>query len=58
MEWWLQENDIKIHSIHNEGKSVVTEKFIRTLTLVRVGFLGVRFAVAGGVKLLSPVHSI
>ena len=28
---WLQVNDIVMHSIHNEGKSVVTERFIRTL---------------------------
>ena len=28
---WLQDNDIEMHSIHNEGKSVVTERFIRTL---------------------------
>ena len=28
---WLKDNDIEIYSIHNEGKSVVTERFIRTL---------------------------
>ena len=28
---WLISNDIKIHSIHNEGKSVVAERLIRTL---------------------------
>ena len=28
---WLKDNDIEIHSIHNEGKSVVAERFIRTL---------------------------
>ena len=28
---WLQDNDIEMHSVHNEGKSVVTERFIRTL---------------------------
>ena len=27
---WLKENDIKIYSIHNEGKFVVAERFIRT----------------------------
>ena len=31
MKSWLQDNDIEMHSRHNEGKSVVTEKFIRTL---------------------------
>ena len=28
---WLKENDIAMHSTHNEGKSIVAEKFIRTL---------------------------
>ena len=28
---WLRDNDIEIYSIHNEGKSVVAEIFIRTL---------------------------
>ena len=28
---WLKDNDIKICSIHNEGKSVVAERFIITL---------------------------
>ena len=28
---WLQDNDIVMYSIHNEGKSVVAERFIKTL---------------------------
>ena len=28
---WLQDNDIVIHSANNEGKSVIAERFIRTL---------------------------
>ena len=28
---WKKDNDIEMHSIQNEGKSVVAEKFIRTL---------------------------
>ena len=28
---WLKDNNIEIHSTHNEGKSVVSEGFIRTL---------------------------
>ena len=28
---WLKDNDIKMYSIHSEGKSVVAERFIRTL---------------------------
>ena len=28
---WLQDNDIVMYSIHNEGKSVVAERFIRAL---------------------------
>ena len=30
MKSWLQKNDIEIYSTHNEGKSVVAERFIRT----------------------------
>ena len=28
---WLKDNDIEMYSIHNEGKSVVAERFIGTL---------------------------
>ena len=28
---WLKDNDIEMYSIRNEGKSVVAERFIRTL---------------------------
>ena len=28
---WLKENDISMYSTYNEGKSVVAERFIRTL---------------------------
>ena len=28
---WLQDNNIEMYSTHNEGKSVVAERFIRTL---------------------------
>ena len=28
---WLRGNDIVMYSTHNEGKSVVAERFIRTL---------------------------
>ena len=31
METWLKDDDIEIYSTHNQGKSVVTERFIRTL---------------------------
>ena len=31
MESFLQINDIEIHSTHNEGKSVIAQRFIRTL---------------------------
>ena len=31
MELWLQKNDIDIYSTHIEGKSVVAERFIKTL---------------------------
>ena len=28
---WLEDNDIEMHLIHNEVKSVVAERFIKTL---------------------------
>ena len=31
MKLCLEKNDIEMHSTHNDGKSVVAEKFIRTL---------------------------
>ena len=31
MKSWLQDNDIETYSAHNEWKSVVTERFIKTL---------------------------
>ena len=31
MQKWLDDNDILMYSTHNEGKSVVAERFIRTL---------------------------
>ena len=29
-EKWLKDSDIEMYSVHNEGKSAVTERFIRT----------------------------
>ena len=29
MKSWLQDNDIVIYSTHNEGQSVVVERFIK-----------------------------
>ena len=31
MKSWLEKNAIEMYAIHNEGKSVVAERFIRTL---------------------------
>ena len=31
MKSWLQDNDIEIYPRHKQGKSVATERFIRTL---------------------------
>ena len=31
MKFYLEDNIIEMYSAHNEGKSVVTERFIRTL---------------------------
>ena len=30
MKSWLEKNDIEMYSTHNEGKSIVAEKFMRT----------------------------
>ena len=32
MKSWLEKNDIEMYSTHNDGKSVVAERFIRTKT--------------------------
>ena len=29
-EKWLKDSDIEMYSVHNEGKSAVAERFIRT----------------------------
>ena len=31
MKSWLEKDDIELHSMHNERKSVIAERFIRTL---------------------------
>ena len=31
MKSWLQDNNTEMYSIHNEAKSLVAERFIRTL---------------------------
>ena len=31
MESWLQTNDVEMYSTHNEGKPVVSKRFMRTL---------------------------
>ena len=31
MKSWLEKNDIEMHSTHNEGKSVIAARFLRTL---------------------------
>ena len=31
MHKWLEDNDILMYSTHNEGKSVIAERFIKTL---------------------------
>ena len=49
-----EKNAIEIYSTHNKGKSFVAEKFIRTLTLIRLGFLRVVFPGEGGVNLTPP----
>ena len=31
MKSWLEKNDIEMYSAHNGGKSVVAERFVRTI---------------------------
>ena len=31
MKSWLEKNDIEMYSAHNEGKSIVVERSVRTL---------------------------
>ena len=31
MKSWLEQNDMEMYSTHNEGKSVIAKRFIRTL---------------------------
>ena len=33
MKSWLEKSDIEMYSVHNEGKSVFAERFIRTLKI-------------------------
>ena len=33
MKSWLEKSDIEMYSMHNEGKSVFAERFIRTLKI-------------------------
>ena len=33
MQKWLENNDILMYSTHNEDKSVISERFIKTLTV-------------------------
>ena len=33
MQEWLHNNDILMYSTHNEGKSVIAERFIKTISL-------------------------
>ena len=33
MKSWQEKNAIEMYSVHNEGKSVIAERFIRTLTI-------------------------
>ena len=40
---WLEKSAIEVYSIHNEGKPIVAERFIRTLKVVSATFLPVYF---------------
>ena len=40
MRSWLEKNAIEMYSTYNEEKSVAAERFIRNLTLFRMGLFG------------------
>ena len=31
MKSWLEKNDVEMYSTHNEGKSILAERFMKTL---------------------------
>ena len=33
MKSWLEKNDTEMYSVHNEGESVIAERFIRILKI-------------------------
>ena len=42
MKLWLQNSNIEMYSTHNEGKSVVPERFIKTLLeFIKTKFLNI-----------------
>ena len=43
IKYCLQDNDVKTYSLHNEGKSVFAERFIRTLLEQQTLYKGVQF---------------
>ena len=39
MKSWLEKNDIEMHTTHNEIKSIVAERFIKTLKRLWHGYI-------------------
>ena len=39
MKSWLEKNALEMYLTHNEGKSIIAEIFIRSLALIKLGFL-------------------
>ena len=41
MKSWLEKNDIEMYSTHNEGKSVIAERFIKTLKMTFINMTSI-----------------
>ena len=44
MKSWLEKNALEMYLTHNEGKSIIAEIFIRSLALIKLGFLKAVFS--------------
>ena len=40
---WLKDNDIEMYSTNNEGKSVIAERFIRTLKKIKFASIWLQY---------------
>ena len=53
---WLQDNDIKIYSIHNKGKFVIADRYIRNLTNIIYKHKATESKIVYIGKLVDTIH--